>query len=124
MLECDGNRHVRLTYQTDGAERVAGKWTDYPENVSGMSFNALFGSYQGILYKGSIEYVRVWENFSGDFEEDPLTVFEADAKITDADGNEVYGSEGDIGKTDFRLEGRIISSARPFSRAAKRFSTP
>lgn len=112
VLECDGNRHIRLTYQTDGAERVIGKWTDYPQEVGDLSFNALFGSYQNILYKGYIEYLRVWEDFPEDFEEDPLTVFEADTKITDTDGNEVYGSESDIGKTGFRLEGRIISSAR------------
>ncbi len=113
VLECDGNRHLRLSYQVMGTEQfITGQWTDYPAEVNDLSFNALFGSYQNILYKGYIEYLRVWEEFPDDFNENPMTIFDADLKVIDGSGNEIFGTKSDFEKSTFYLTGKIMSTAR------------
>lgn len=68
ILEGDGNRRARLTYQVSGEQDVVvSDWYDYPAAVKDVKVTALFGSYLNILYKGYLDYVRVWEEYPEQF---------------------------------------------------------
>ena len=98
ILEGDGQRRVRLTYRVTGEDtKVVSDWYDYPASVGDITVSALFGSYQSILYKGYLDYVRVWEDYShGVFQK---------LKVVNSDGSEA--SDDDISKDLFYLTGTV-----------------
>ncbi|MBP3360439.1 MAG: DUF4886 domain-containing protein [Clostridia bacterium] len=116
ILEGDSDRHVRLTYHVaDEAEPVVSDWVEYPQAVNDITVSSLFGNYSNILYKGMIDYVRVWEEYPEELINDPGEGISADFKIVDASGTEVRGTKDDFGKDSFYLTGNIKNTSRKSS---------